>query len=88
MLRIGRAMRHTQPSLSNAVFIEAVVSVKVHLFTGSALPSVHYTPFYLNAAAGTLETQLPNGMHHVRYATGKSESPDRAGFIYRFSTET
>jgi hypothetical protein len=56
--------------------------------SGWPLSDVKYTPLYLNAAAGTLDTQPPVEEHHVRYATRRRESPDRASFVYRFSTET
>jgi hypothetical protein len=52
------------------------------------LAGVAYTPMYLDAGAGTLETQPLKEMQQVRYATGARESPDRASFSYRFSTET
>jgi predicted acyl esterase len=52
------------------------------------LADVTYTPIYLNAAAGTLETQPLIAAHQVRYSTSERESPDRASFIYHFSTET
>ncbi|MBV8282696.1 MAG: CocE/NonD family hydrolase [Candidatus Eremiobacteraeota bacterium] len=52
------------------------------------LRNVAYTPLYLNAAIGTLETKPPEQTDRIRYAVSKRESPDRASFIYRFATET
>jgi putative CocE/NonD family hydrolase len=56
--------------------------------TGWPLSGVRYTPLYLNAASGTLETRPLSEVHDVRYATTERESPDRAIFAYRFSRET
>jgi predicted acyl esterase len=55
---------------------------------GWPLADVTYTPIYLNAATGSLDTQPPMEARQVRYATNERESPDRASFVYRFLTET
>jgi predicted acyl esterase len=52
------------------------------------LSSVTYRPVYLNAAAGTLDTQPQKEANRIRYSTSARESPDRASFTYRFSKDT
>ncbi|MGA2666001.1 MAG: CocE/NonD family hydrolase [Nitrososphaerales archaeon] len=51
------------------------------------LARVVYTAMYLDAAANTLGPQAPSEAHRARYAASGKESPDRASFTDRFSTE-
>jgi predicted acyl esterase len=56
--------------------------------SGWPLADVSYTPLYLNAAVGSLDTQPVPEAHQVRYATSERESSNRASFTYRFSADT
>jgi predicted acyl esterase len=56
--------------------------------TGWPLADVTYTPMYLSAATGALDTEPLTEASVVRYATAQGASPDRASFRYRFDTQT
>ena len=73
------------------VRLEVRQSLEQFIVRGEAawpLAGVVYTPMYLNAEAGTLETHPLSEVRHARYASGEKASPDRVSFTYCFGMET